>query len=117
MGAAANARTVGEIAPWHAMSGAEALKRLGANGEKGLDAAEASARLQNYGPNRLPEGKKRGPLMRFLAQFNNILVYVLLAAGFTKLMLSLWVDAAIIFAVVVLNGLLRVCPRTSCGIA
>ena len=106
MGAAANARTVGEIAPWHAMSGAEALKRLGANGEKGLDAAEASARLQNYGPNRLPEGKKRGPLMRFLAQFNNILVYVLLAAGFTKLMLSLWVDAAIIFAVVVLNGLL-----------
>ena len=106
MGAAANARTVGEIAPWHAMSGAEALKRLGANGEKGLDAAEASARLQNYGPNRLPEGKKRGPFMRFLAQFNNILVYVLLAAGFTKLMLSLWVDAAIIFAVVVLNGLL-----------
>ena len=106
MGAAANARTAGEIVTWHAMSGAEALKRLGANGDKGLDAAEASARLQNYGPNRLPEGKKRGPLMRFLAQFNNILVYVLLAAGFTKLMLSLWVDAAIIFAVVVLNGLL-----------
>ena len=61
---------------------------------------------RTYGPNRLPEGKKRGPFMRFLAQFNNILVYVLLAAGFTKLMLSLWVDAAIIFAVVVLNGLL-----------
>jgi hypothetical protein len=39
MGAAANARTVGEIAPWHAMSGAEVLKRLGANGEKGLDGA------------------------------------------------------------------------------
>src|SRR5271156_285661 len=106
MGAAANARTVGEIAPWHAMSGAEALKRLGANGEKGLYAVEASARLKKYGPNRLPEGKKRRPFMRFLAQFNNILVYVLLGAGFTKLMLSLWVDAAIIFAVVVLNGLL-----------
>jgi magnesium-transporting ATPase (P-type) len=44
--------------------------------------------------------------MRFLAQFNNVLVYVLLAAGFTKLMLNLWVDAAIIFGVVVLNGLL-----------
>ena len=110
MGAAANARTAGEIASWHAMSGPEALRRLGANGDKGLDAAEASARLQNYGPNRLPEGKKRGPLMRFLAQFNNILVYVLLAAGFTKLMLSLWVDAAIIFAVVVLNGLLGFHP-------
>jgi magnesium-transporting ATPase (P-type) len=44
--------------------------------------------------------------MRFLSQFNNVLVYVLLAAGFTKLMLNLWVDAAIIFAVVILNALL-----------
>jgi magnesium-transporting ATPase (P-type) len=44
--------------------------------------------------------------MRFLSQFNNILVYVLLAAGFVKLMLNLWIDAAIIFGVVVLNALL-----------
>ncbi len=44
--------------------------------------------------------------MRFLSQFNNILVYVLLGAGFTKLMLNLWVDAAIIFGVVILNALL-----------
>ena len=44
--------------------------------------------------------------MRFLAQFNNVLVYVLLTAGFIKLMLSLWLDASIIFAVVILNSLL-----------
>src|SRR5208282_6023227 len=105
MGAAANAETARDV-PWHATSADQALKRLASNVEKGLDAAEAATRLQKYGPNRLPEGKKRGPFMRFLAQFNNILVYVLLGAGFTKLMLSLWVDAAIIFAVVVLNGLL-----------
>src|SRR5262249_40905317 len=54
----------------------------------------------------LPEGKKRGPLKRFLAQFNNILVYVLLAAGFTKLMLNLWIDAAVILGVVIINALL-----------
>jgi magnesium-transporting ATPase (P-type) len=88
------------------MSAGEVVKRLATNVEKGLDAAEASTRLKKYGPNRLPEGKKRGPLMRFVAQFNNILVYVLLGAGFTKLMLNLWVDAAIIFAVVVLNAVL-----------
>jgi magnesium-transporting ATPase (P-type) len=93
-------------AAWHAISADEVVKRLASNGEKGLDAAEASVRLQKYGSNRLPEGKKRGPFIRFVAQFNNILVYVLLAAGFTKLMLSLWVDAAIIFGVVVLNALL-----------
>jgi magnesium-transporting ATPase (P-type) len=67
---------------------------------------EGAARLAQYGPNRLPEGRKRDTFSRFVAQFNNVLVYVLLAAGFVKLMLSLWIDAAIIFAVVVLNALL-----------
>ena len=106
MSLAVNANTDSDSAAWHAVSAAEVVKRLATNGEKGLDAAEASTRLQKYGPNRLPEGKKRGPFMRFLAQFNNILVYVLLGAGFTKLMLNLWVDAGIIFGVVVLNALL-----------
>jgi magnesium-transporting ATPase (P-type) len=88
------------------MSQAEVVKRLATDSEKGLDLPEASARLQKYGPNRLPEGRKRGPFARFFAQFNNVLIYVLLAAGFIKLMLNLWIDAGIIFAVVVLNGLL-----------
>jgi magnesium-transporting ATPase (P-type) len=91
---------------WHALSVDEVAKRLTTDTGKGLEAAEAAKRLQEHGPNRLPEGKKRGPLMRFLSQFNNILVYVLLGAGFTKLMLNLWVDAAIIFGVVILNALL-----------
>ena len=48
-------------AAWHAISAGEVVKRLATSAEKGLDAAEASTRLQKYGPNRLPEGKKRGP--------------------------------------------------------
>src|SRR5215472_9569586 len=106
MSVATNADAGSSAATWHAISADEVVTRLATSGQKGLDAAEASARLRKHGPNRLPEGKRRGPFMRFLAQFNNILVYVLLAAGFTKLMLSLWVDAGIIFAVVVLNALL-----------
>jgi magnesium-transporting ATPase (P-type) len=88
------------------MSAGEVETKLRVDPSRGLDAAEAAERLRTYGPNRLPQGKKKGPLMRFLAQFNNILVYVLLAAGFIKLMLSLWLDASIIFAVVILNSLL-----------
>jgi magnesium-transporting ATPase (P-type) len=106
MSAATNASTDGNAAAWHAISADEIVKRLATDRQNGLDAAEASMRLQRFGPNRLPEGKTRGPFMRFLAQFNNILVYVLLGAGFIKLMLSLWVDAGIIFAVVILNALL-----------
>src|SRR5262245_33298708 len=106
MSMAMNTKRVGDEAAWHAIPQAEVVQRLATNSEKGLDPAEASARLQKYGPNRLPQGRKRGPLARFFAQFNNVLIYVLLAAGFIKLMLSLWVDAGIIFAVVVLNALL-----------
>jgi magnesium-transporting ATPase (P-type) len=106
MDTAMNLRSAGNDATWHAMAADEAMKRLTTSTERGLDAAEASSRLQKYGPNRLPEGKKRGPFLRFVAQFNNILVYVLLGAAFVKLLLNLWVDASIILGVVVLNALL-----------
>jgi magnesium-transporting ATPase (P-type) len=106
MSTAVNVNRVSDVAAWHALPQAEVVKQLVTNSEQGLDLSEASVRLQKYGPNRLPEGRKRGTFARFFAQFNNILVYVLLAAGFTKLMLGLWIDAGIIFAVVVLNALL-----------
>jgi magnesium-transporting ATPase (P-type) len=106
MSSTVNANPAADTTAWHAMTVDAAVERLATDTGKGLDAAQAANRLQKYGPNRLPEGKKRGPFMRFLSQFNNILVYVLLGAGFTKLMLNLWVDAAIIFSVVVLNALL-----------
>jgi magnesium-transporting ATPase (P-type) len=97
---------VTDLKLWHAIPAGEVLATLATSVDGGLETPEAAGRLQKYGPNRLPEGRKRGPFVRFLAQFNNVLVYVLLAAGFTKLMLSFWVDAAVIFAVVVLNALL-----------
>jgi magnesium-transporting ATPase (P-type) len=106
MSAATNADTDNTATSWHAISADDVATQLGTDRDKGLDAAEASARLQKYGPNRLPEGKKRGPFMRLLAQFNNILIYILIGAGFIKMMLNLWVDAGIIFAVVILNALL-----------
>ncbi|MBG0797523.1 HAD-IC family P-type ATPase [Methylocystis sp. L43] len=92
--------------PWHAIAVDETIRRLESNPLKGLARDEAARRLEKYGPNRLPEGSKRGPLMRFLLQFDNVLVYVLLAAGFIKLMLGLWLDASIITGVVVINALL-----------
>jgi magnesium-transporting ATPase (P-type) len=101
-----DSETAGDVSPWHAMTADEVIKRINTDAKSGLDEGEVASRLKRYGSNRLPEGTKRGPFIRFLSQFNNILVYVLLGAGFTKMMLNLWLDAAIIFAVVILNSLL-----------
>jgi magnesium-transporting ATPase (P-type) len=97
---------INEPKAWHALSTDQIVKRLQADPAKGLDIGEASERRAKYGPNRLPEGKKQSPFMKFLQQFNNILVYVLLGAGFVKMMVGLWLDSAIILSVVVLNALL-----------
>ena len=95
-----------EAVAWHAVPVDQVISRLKTDPAMGLDAYEATRRFAEYGPNRLPEGKKRGPLFRFLAQLNNVLVYVLLGAGFVKLMVGLWLDAAVILGVVIINALL-----------
>ena len=95
-----------EQTAWHGLTADEAVERLKSNVTAGLDDAEAARRQAEYGLNLLPTARKRGPFMRFLEQFNNVLVYVLLAAGFIKLMMGLMLDASIILAVVVINGLL-----------
>ena len=72
------------------------LQRLDSDAQSGLDAAEVPRRPEKYGSNKLPEGLKQRPFMPFLMQLHNILVYVLLGAGFVKLMVGLWLDAGII---------------------
>jgi magnesium-transporting ATPase (P-type) len=88
---------------WHAQGAQEALAALD-SGADGLDAAEAGRRLLQHGPNRLTPPKKRGPLLRFLLQFHNVLIYVLLAAAGVTALLAHWVDTAVIVGVVVINA-------------
>ncbi len=89
--------------PWHAVPVEEALQVL-ATGYDGLDGQEASRRLSGHGRNRLPVGKTRSALRRFLAQFDNLLIYVLLASAAITLALGHGTDAAVIAAVVLLNA-------------
>ena len=73
---------------------------------EGLSPAEAKARLDQYGPNRLPEARARGPLRRLLAQFNNVLIYVLIGAAVVTGALQHWIDTGVILAVVVANAVI-----------
>jgi magnesium-transporting ATPase (P-type) len=90
---------------FHALSVAAALTRLDAT-DSGLTAAEATARLERHGPNRLPEAQARGPLRRLLAQFHNVLIYVLLGAAAVTATLQHWVDTGVILAVVLANAVI-----------
>ncbi len=90
---------------WHALPAQHSLQRL-ASSSNGLSATEAEQRLALYGPNRLPAPRTAGPFRRLLLQFHNLLIYVLLAASLTTLMLGQWLDSAVIFAVVLINALI-----------
>ncbi|MGE0336619.1 MAG: cation-transporting P-type ATPase [Gammaproteobacteria bacterium] len=72
----------------------------------GLHEQEAAARLARVGPNRLPAPPRRGPLRRFLVQFDNVLIYVLLAAAVITFGLGHLADGGVILAVVFVNALI-----------
>ncbi|NLC71234.1 MAG: cation-transporting P-type ATPase [Desulfuromonadaceae bacterium] len=91
--------------PWHALDSEEILAQLGTSGE-GLSFEQAQKRLREHGPNRLPPPHRRSSLVRFLLQFHNLLIYVLLVAAVIAALLGHWLDAAVIFGVVVINALI-----------
>jgi magnesium-transporting ATPase (P-type) len=94
-----------ERAGWHAMPADEVLRRL-ETGREGLTDREARRRLSRYGPNRLPEPARTSPLVRFLLQFHNILIYVLLVAAAVTSLLGHWTDTAVIVGVVFINAII-----------
>ncbi|WP_058554902.1 cation-transporting P-type ATPase [Thiohalocapsa sp. ML1] len=91
---------------WHHLPEAEVADLCDADPERGLDRLEVEERQRRFGPNALTPRKGRGPLLRFLDQFNQALVYVLLAAIAVKLALGGYVDAGVIFGVVLLNAII-----------
>jgi magnesium-transporting ATPase (P-type) len=74
MNTAVNAIPQSGSTAWHAMATDELLRRPDTNVLSGLDGAEVPRRLEIYGSNKLPEGRKQETFMRFLMQLNNILV-------------------------------------------
>lgn len=72
--------------------------------QNGLSSEEAAARLETYGPNRLPKPARRSPLIRFLLHFHNILIYVLLGSAAVTAALGHFADTFVILAVVIVNA-------------
>ena len=91
--------------PLHALTVDAALLHVKSSPE-GLSSQEATLRLERDGPNRLSEPPKESALMRFVYQFHNVLIYVLLGAALLTAVLEHWIDTGVIIGVVLANALI-----------
>ncbi|MDN4479775.1 cation-translocating P-type ATPase [Demequina muriae] len=91
---------------WHARTADQALEAWQTDATAGLEFDESRRRLEQYGPNTIPEARRRGPFVRAIAQFNNPLILVLLVAGTVTGVLQHHLDSAVIFGVVVINAII-----------
>lgn len=95
---------------WHAMTPEQSFEALEISpvtaAEQGLTKAKVQQKLARFGTNELATADGKSPLMRFLAQFHNVLIYVLIGAGVMTAALQHWIDAGVIFAVVLVNAII-----------
>ena len=90
----------------HSLQLHEVVLLLETDAERGLTEGEADERLRRFGPNVLPTVARVSVFRRLARQFHNPLIYVLLAATVVTLLLRDYLDAAVIFAVVVINPII-----------
>ena len=85
-------------APYYQRSVEETLASVQSSPE-GISGTEAATRLQQYVENALPQKPGKPAWLRFIAHFNDVLIYVLLAAALLKAVMGHWIDMSVILAV------------------
>lgn len=91
---------------WHSFNIDSTLEQLQSDRNNGLTSSEAEKRLQKFGHNRLPPPRSRPAWLRFLLQFHNVLIYVMLAAAGITGMLGDWVDTGVLLAAIFVNAVI-----------
>lgn len=90
---------------WYQIDAKEVFSVLKAS-ESGLNTAEASRRLSEYGPNSLPEEGKISKLKILVHQFASPLIYILMAAAIVTAILKDHIDTGVIVGVLILNAII-----------
>ena len=103
---------------WHTETLDKTQKLLDTDFTLGLTEAEAQARLQKNGPNKLDEKPPRTLLQRFLEQIKDVMIIILLAAAVISAGMSVynamngleadWIEPIVIILIVLINGVLGV---------
>ncbi|MGZ9274517.1 MAG: HAD-IC family P-type ATPase, partial [Nitrospira sp.] len=90
---------------WHQVHHDELVRLLEVNLSTGLSGEEVGRRQKEFGPNRVTARRGTPGWLKFLRQFNQPLVYILLLAVGVTAFLGEWVDSSVIFGVVIINGI------------
>jgi magnesium-transporting ATPase (P-type) len=90
----------------------EVVQLLDTDLHAGLSEAEAKRRQQEFGPNRITPKKRGSAFKRFVSQFHEPLVYILLVASGVTFALGEWVDGSVIFGVVFINAIVGFLQET-----
>lgn len=91
---------------YHELASSEIAQHLKSDTEQGLSLAEVAQRQQQYGLNELAAKPGKPAWLRFLLQFNQALLYILLIAGAIKAVLGSWTNAAVIWGVTLINAII-----------
>ena len=89
---------------WHQLLAEEAAGRLESDPAGGLTQAEVEVRQRQFGFNQMTAQKHLSEWMRFLLQFHQPLIYILLASTAIAAAMGEWVDASVIFGVAFINA-------------
>ena len=103
---------------WHSEDLTAISRELGSDTHSGLTAEQAEERQREHGPNKLDEKPPRPWILRFLDQFKDVMVLILIGAAAVSLGLSVynalqgreadWAEPIVILVIVVVNALLGV---------
>lgn len=97
-----------EKTQWHAITPAEAEKKLSTSREHGLGIDEAKSRLQLYGYNEIQRGRGKSLLAKFKDQLLGFMIIILMVAAVLSAFLGEITDAIVIIAIVVINAVIGV---------
>lgn len=100
---------------FHQLSPTEAIQALDSNSSSGLNTQQVQKKLAQFGENKLKEKKKKSAFQRFLAQFKDVMILILLAAAAVSFAIACvegepkeFFEPVLILLIVVLNAIMGV---------
>ncbi|WP_416336328.1 cation-translocating P-type ATPase [Calothrix sp. UHCC 0171] len=91
---------------WHNLPASKIAQHLDVNLDTGLTSDEVVKRQERFGANELKGKRGTSPVLKFLLQFNQPLLYILLIAGAIKALIGQWVNAGVIWGVTLINAII-----------